>query len=128
MVPQHLHCARPLSGLAFDCTSRASVEVETRGERHRRIQLEHHYSSNNITVQLRRAVQYMMYCKALFFHDTHSASLVKGSPDPAVQKASGVKIRGWDAFLWRGVCERVAFEGNLVEVYLRQQRRGRKEK
>jgi len=41
-----------------------------------------------------------------------AAKKIMESKDPAEQKAMGRKIKGWDAFLWRSVCERVAFEGN----------------
>jgi ribA/ribD-fused uncharacterized protein len=59
----------------------------------------------------------MMYCKALFFHDPASGALIMASKDPAGQKTMGRKIKGWDKYLWRQVCERVAFEGNWWKYY-----------
>lgn len=53
-----------------------------------------------------------MFCKALYFHDTPTGSLILSSPDPKTQKALGRSVKGWDDDLWLGVCERVVFEGN----------------
>ncbi len=54
----------------------------------------------------------MMYCKPLYFEDPSSGSIIMSSKDPAVQKAQGRKVRGWNEHKWKRVCQRVAFEGN----------------
>src|SRR5690349_15481542 len=56
--------------------------------------------------------QYMMFAKALFFHDEASGEKIMDTLDPAEQKSLGRNIKNFDDFLWRQVCERVAFEGN----------------
>ncbi|KAH6665984.1 hypothetical protein B0J14DRAFT_605063 [Halenospora varia] len=56
--------------------------------------------------------QYMMFAKALFFHDEASGEKIMDTLDPAEQKSFGRNIKNVDDFLWRQVCERIAFEGN----------------
>jgi ribA/ribD-fused uncharacterized protein len=58
------------------------------------------------------AEQFMMYCKAIFFSDPASAGKIMQSEDPAHQKKMGRSVKGFSAYEWRSVCERVVFEGN----------------
>ncbi|KAG4440945.1 hypothetical protein IFR05_003574 [Cadophora sp. M221] len=56
--------------------------------------------------------QFMMLCKALYFHDKISANLIMATNDPSLQKKYGRAVKDFAEFLWRQSCERVAFEGN----------------
>jgi ribA/ribD-fused uncharacterized protein len=64
------------------------------------------------TLEFNCAEQFMMYCKALFFSDPASGGKIMASEDPAHQKKMGRLMKGFSAYQWRNVCERVVFEGN----------------
>ncbi|KAH7321813.1 hypothetical protein BKA65DRAFT_513053 [Rhexocercosporidium sp. MPI-PUGE-AT-0058] len=58
------------------------------------------------------AEQFMMFCKALYFHDKTFGNLIMSTDDPSLQKKYGRAVKDFIDFLWRQSCERVAFEGN----------------
>ncbi|KAH6715580.1 hypothetical protein BKA61DRAFT_734777 [Leptodontidium sp. MPI-SDFR-AT-0119] len=63
-------------------------------------------------IEFNCAEQFMMFCKALYFHDKISANLIMATDDPKLQKKYGRAVKDFIDFLWRQSCERVAFEGN----------------
>ncbi|KAL2068067.1 hypothetical protein VTL71DRAFT_16165 [Oculimacula yallundae] len=69
------------------------------------------------------AEQFMMFCKALYFHHKHSANLIMSTTSPSLQKKYGRAIPDFQDFLWRQSCERVAFEGNWWKFARNEARR-----
>ena len=54
----------------------------------------------------------MMYHKALLFADIEIAAQIMAAPEPAVQKALGRKVSGFDDEVWKANRERIVEEGN----------------
>lgn len=64
------------------------------------------------TLTFLSAEQYMMYHKALLFADIEIAAQIMAAPEPAVQKALGRKVSGFDDEVWKANRERIVEEGN----------------
>ncbi|XMA12586.1 hypothetical protein WAI453_005377 [Rhynchosporium graminicola] len=47
------------------------------------------------------AEQFLMFCKALYFHDKVSANLIMATNDPSLQKKYGRAVADFTDFLWR---------------------------
>jgi ribA/ribD-fused uncharacterized protein len=58
------------------------------------------------------AEQFMMYAKAIYFHETHSATRILASIDPKEQKRLGREVIGFSEDRWKTVREEVAEMGN----------------
>ena len=59
--------------------------------------------------------QYIMYRKCQIFGDTASASAVLATDDPAQQQAIGKKAAGFNATLWDGLKQAIAFRGLMAK-------------
>ena len=59
--------------------------------------------------------QYIMYRKCQIFGDTASASAVLATDDPAQQQAIGKKASGFNATLWDGLKQAIAFRGLMAK-------------
>ena len=59
--------------------------------------------------------QYMMYRKAVCFGDADSAAKIMDTDDPAVAKALGRAVSGYDDRLWDGIRQIVVYEGLLAK-------------
>ena len=59
--------------------------------------------------------QYMMYQKALYFHDDAVAAQILSTTDVAEIKALGRSVSNYDESLWNGVRQIVVFEGLLAK-------------
>lgn len=59
--------------------------------------------------------QYMMYQKALCFHDKATAAQMLATDDVAKVKALGRRVSNYDESLWNGVRQIVVFEGLLAK-------------
>lgn len=55
--------------------------------------------------------QYMMYCKAVCFHDAKSANDILATNDVAQIKALGRLVKGYDDNHWNGVRQIIVYEG-----------------
>lgn len=55
--------------------------------------------------------QFMMYRKAICFHDEPVAALILSTDDVAEIKALGRKVSNYDESLWNGVRQIVVYEG-----------------
>ncbi|KAL8745718.1 MAG: hypothetical protein Q9190_002190 [Brigantiaea leucoxantha] len=60
----------------------------------------------------RTTEQYMMYHKAILFHDEDIAKEIMAATTPKKQKALGRKVRGFDGAIWNANRERIVEEGN----------------
>jgi len=59
--------------------------------------------------------QYMMYKKALMFHDYDIAEQIMNSDNPREQKALGRKVDGFDKELWEKYCRDIVYDGNVAK-------------
>ena len=59
--------------------------------------------------------QYMMYKKAICFHDYKIAAQILGSNDVSEIKALGRLVSGYDEHYWNGVRQIVVYEGLLAK-------------
>ena len=59
--------------------------------------------------------QYMMYQKAILFHDLESASNIMRSDSPKVAKSLGRQVKNFDQHEWNQNCERIVYEGCLLK-------------
>lgn len=71
------------------------------------------------------AEQYMMYRKALCFHDDVSAASILATDDPAKIKRLGRHVSGYDDHLWDGVRQIAVFEGLLAKFSQSEELRSR---
>lgn len=55
--------------------------------------------------------QYMMYCKAICFHDEFVAAQILATDDVAKIKSFGRMVSNYDENLWNGVRQIVVYEG-----------------
>lgn len=67
------------------------------------------FEINNITFSSME--QYMMYQKAICFHDQKSASQISKTNDVAEIKALGRLVSGYDDHYWNGVRQIIVYEG-----------------
>ncbi len=58
------------------------------------------------------AEQYMMYHKAMAFHDFQIAAEIMQLSDPGQQKTKGRQIKGFNEETWTKIRERIVEEGN----------------
>jgi ribA/ribD-fused uncharacterized protein len=61
------------------------------------------------------AEQYMMFMKAMYFHDTEIAVQILGTTDPKEQKALGRQVKGFDVNEWNSVCRKIVYDGNVAK-------------
>lgn len=61
------------------------------------------------------AEQFMMYSKALLFHDLSSADAILKSKKPRTQKSLGRKISGFDNYRWQIFREGIVFSANYAK-------------
>lgn len=59
--------------------------------------------------------QYMMYRKAICFHDTKSADQILNTEDVAQIKALGRGVSGYDDHIWNGMRQVAVYEGLLAK-------------
>lgn len=59
--------------------------------------------------------QYMMYQKAICFHDDTIALKIRGTNDVAEIKALGRKVRNYNDTIWNGVRQVVIYRGLLAK-------------
>lgn len=59
--------------------------------------------------------QYMMYQKAVCFHDNAIAKKILGTKDVAYIKELGRMVKGYDEQLWSGIRQIVVYEGLLAK-------------
>ena len=59
--------------------------------------------------------QYMMYQKALRFHDSESAAIILKTDDPRTVKALGRAVTGYRQHIWNGVRQIVVYQGLLAK-------------
>lgn len=61
------------------------------------------------------AEQYMMWRKALLFHDTNMAKRILAASSPRDQKALGRKVAGFNAFVWEREAVEIVRQGNILK-------------
>jgi ribA/ribD-fused uncharacterized protein len=61
------------------------------------------------------AEQYMMYKKALLFHDYDAVKDIMATDNPEIQKAIGRRVKGFDAGRWELYCEQYVYEGSYAK-------------
>ncbi|MFO0878989.1 MAG: NADAR family protein [Gemmataceae bacterium] len=61
------------------------------------------------------AEQFMMYCKAVLFHDSESAEKILQSHTPQQQKALGRQIRGFNEAVWGLFREGIVSTGSYAK-------------
>lgn len=61
------------------------------------------------------AEQFMMYAKALLFHDLETAEEILQATSPKDQKALGRKIRNFDAEIWALFREGIVYTGSYAK-------------
>lgn len=66
-------------------------------------------------VAFNTAEQYMMYKKALLFHDYSSAGKIMKEKNPRHQKALGRKVKGFDKDRWERYCKQFVYEANYAK-------------
>ena len=75
-------------------------------------------------VEYNTAEQYMMCQKALLFGDDEAYQKILKSHDPSIQKATGRKVKNFDADKWNAVSRSVVYRANLAKftstAYLKQ--------
>jgi hypothetical protein len=59
--------------------------------------------------------QYLMYRKAVMFHDAEIAGTILNSSDPGRHRSLGKKVRGFQKNAWQEVCRRYAYEANYAK-------------
>ncbi|MBP3871592.1 MAG: NADAR family protein [Faecalicoccus sp.] len=59
--------------------------------------------------------QYMMYQKAIRFHDEKAASQIRNTTDVAKIKQLGRQVSGYDENIWNGIRQIVVYEGLLAK-------------
>ena len=59
--------------------------------------------------------QYMMYQKAVLFHDTETAGQIMRTDDVAEIKNAGRNVSGYDDHIWNGMRQIVVYEGLLAK-------------
>lgn len=59
--------------------------------------------------------QYMMYVKAVCFHDDEIAKLILATDDPATIKALGRKVANFDNSYWNGIRQIVVYRGLIAK-------------
>lgn len=55
--------------------------------------------------------QYMMYRKAIIFHDLDNANKILKTNDPAVMKKLGRLVKNYDDRIWKGLRQLVVYHG-----------------
>lgn len=59
--------------------------------------------------------QYMMAKKALMFNDFDAYREIMLEKQPAIQKAIGKKVRGFDKEKWEKYCRKIVYDGNFAK-------------
>lgn len=59
--------------------------------------------------------QYMMYCKAICFHDESMAAKILATADVAEIKSFGRCVSNYDESIWNGVRQIVIYEGLIAK-------------
>ena len=66
-------------------------------------------------VEFNTCEQYMMYNKALMFHDYEAAKKVMETSNPKMQKAIGRQVNGFDKDHWEKYCRDIVYDGNVAK-------------
>lgn len=66
-------------------------------------------------VEFSTAEQYMMYKKALLFHDYKIAGAIMRTDNPKQQKALGREVRGFKSDKWEKYAKQFVYEGNYAK-------------
>jgi ribA/ribD-fused uncharacterized protein len=66
-------------------------------------------------VEFNTCEQYMMYKKALMFHDYDSAKKVMETSNPKEQKAIGRKVKGFKDDVWVKYCRDIVYDANVAK-------------
>jgi len=66
-------------------------------------------------VEFNTCEQYMMYKKALMFHDYEMAEKIMNEKDPREQKALGRRVKGFDKDTWETYCRDIVYDGNVAK-------------
>ena len=59
--------------------------------------------------------QYMMYKKALMFHDYKIASDIMKTTSPKKQKSLGRKVSNFDKNIWEKYCRKIVYDANMAK-------------
>ena len=59
--------------------------------------------------------QYMMFWKAMLFHDFEIARRIMAEKDPRLQQLLGREVRGFNNALWDRNSERIVYSGNKLK-------------
>lgn len=59
--------------------------------------------------------QYMMYSKAMLFHDSEIADQIMEAEDPGLIKALGRKVHNYDDIIWNGMRQILIYQGLLAK-------------
>src|SRR5436190_1087834 len=59
--------------------------------------------------------QYLMYQKAILFHDAEIAGKIMNSSSPVRHRYLGKQVSGFNKKLWHEHCRQYAFEGNFAK-------------
>ena len=71
------------------------------------------FTINNITFCC--GEQYMMYRKALLFHDSEMANMILGTRDPKMHKRFGRMVQNFDSEIWEENCRQIVYEANYAK-------------
>lgn len=66
-------------------------------------------------VAFNTAEQYMMYKKALLFHDYKQAEKIMATNDPRVQKQLGREVSGFDKMIWEQNCKQFVYDASYAK-------------
>lgn len=66
-------------------------------------------------VEYNCAEQYMMAKKALMFNDFDAYREIMLEKEPALQKAIGKTVRGFDKKVWETYCKKIVYDGNMAK-------------
>lgn len=66
-------------------------------------------------VEFNTCEQYMMYKKALMFHDYDSAKKIMNTTSPKEQKALGREVKGFKDDVWIKYCRKIVYDANVAK-------------
>lgn len=66
-------------------------------------------------VEFNTCEQYMMYKKALMFHDYDVAKKIMETSNPRDQKALGREVKNFDKDTWEKYCRDIVYDGNVAK-------------
>lgn len=66
-------------------------------------------------VEFNTCEQYMMYKKALMFHDYDAAKKIMATSNPKEQKAIGRRVKGFNREHWETYCREIVYDANVAK-------------